>query len=1282
MSSSNKTTSRGGKGSKTAGDAGGKKTDGKTDTGTNKSTNKSQQPQSYELTLAQIKDRKSDDPTLKDKVKQVMDTTFKSEEEVCLVLHDCDYDMDKAVIMLLEGHSQGAYATSVKKKKNRQTSTSKTETGDGGGTEDWDATTQNNTAGGAQQTGGGGGVGGSGSGGTTTAGTGGGGERERSRNRGGAPPRLSKGRGDSRGWRGREGPRGERGDRDGGDRTHGDDGRGGDNYRRGGGRMSNGPGRGGGGGRGGRGGRTGPRTYQPRDGGPRGSHNRNTVDTWEDTSQMNSQNGMKKRNNNDNFPQPEEWDNEEYRGTLGGVDTWEDTFPQPEDWDNEEYTGSLADTKVFTPSQAMEAAAAVAAAAASLNAANAAAGVPDLSASMVVTSSTVDKSTTDPTQVDLSQHSTSSSAAAALTQALEMRATQQQVVQQQHVAPVHLQQPQSTTLTAAQSQYLSQLTQQNSDSMKVAAQQVATAPSSYQGTTNQYTASAANAYSAQSYGPSANSYGGAGNLQDPQSVVVQSQQPTQQQRTKTQRARVPPPSKIPASAVEMPGDLNSIGFLDVQFGGMDLVSDTTTFDDVTNKYTTSSASVVVSGGSNVLDNTSSSVQQTSQQQVTQNSLDLSSTSNQTPSASVMDSYSASTHQVVSSKQQVAQSNISTALGQNQILSNTDSISQTTNDHLSSSTVAGSGYTSSSRGVVQSNNAVQTAIETVNKSTDVSHNTYSQPQSNSYQSYQSQKSSQSAYQTPAGYNTTYSTNTQVTSSASSYPTNQSTNSYSNSQTSNSGYNQSTVNNSSSYQTNSYQTASSYQNVTPAFSSISNQPTSSFPSNNQSSGYQTNPSQSVYAAAAAGINNTNSYPNQYNSYNTQSTNHKLTSTGGSSAKDVQQQVQYDTSGVNTGGGSQVSQGSVGVGSVNQGVNSQSSGGVNQANVVSSVNTTPTLAALSQTTTSVNTKVTTTSTAKSGVVPNIPPGVAPMMGTQYIMGQAGMPFYQQPVYSFEELQLLQQRIPHMTTGYYDIPYQAPTSLATGAERGASLASVAYSMSDGRFTRADNNASPVPSTISQQISTTTQAHQAQPMLNATALPPGYAYFYNTSMMPGGYQYGTPAIYSQMPTATNAHGSTTSQYPKPGSYGSGYNSAYDALSQSQDYNKSAYVGGPNQSQNKAGVAVTTGSSATDLTSMYGKSHVALGKVNSYDKQGFHSGTPPPFNLAGSQSAGLAPSGQYTPHLFIPTMAPHQTHHSTTLMHQPLHQDTANSSGQRSQTSSQAKPGSKQAYQTSYWNQA
>lgn len=37
------------------------------------------------------------------------------------------------------------------------------------------------------------------------------------------------------------------------------------------------------------------------------------------------------------------------------LENW-DTFPSPEDWDNEEYTGSLADTKVFTPSGGAESA--------------------------------------------------------------------------------------------------------------------------------------------------------------------------------------------------------------------------------------------------------------------------------------------------------------------------------------------------------------------------------------------------------------------------------------------------------------------------------------------------------------------------------------------------------------------------------------------------------------------------------------------------------------------------------------------------------------------------------------------------------------------------------------------------------------------------------------------------------------------------------------------------------------------------------------------------------------
>lgn len=87
----------------------------------------------------------------------------------------------------------------------------------------------------------------------------------------------------------------------------------------------------------------------------------------------------------------------------------------------------------------------------------------------------------------------------------------------------------------------------------------------------------------------------------------------------------------------------------------------------------------------------------------------------------------------------------------------------------------------------------------------------------------------------------------------------------------------------------------------------------------------------------------------------------------------------------------------------------------------------------------------------------------------------------------------------------YQTPTTLSTGRE--GTIGSVAYSMPDGRFTRADSNASPVPSTLSQP--TATGQHTGGPILNPT-LPPGYmeAYYYGGGMLPGSYQYGTPTLY------------------------------------------------------------------------------------------------------------------------------------------------------------------------------
>lgn len=50
-------------------------------------------------------------------------------------------------------------------------------------------------------------------------------------------------------------------------------------------------------------------------------------------------------------------------------------------------------------------------------------------------------------------------------------------------------------------------------------------------------------------------------------------------------------------------------------------------------------------------------------------------------------------------------------------------------------------------------------------------------------------------------------------------------------------------------------------------------------------------------------------------------------------------------------------------------------------------------------------------TSVMSNIPPpGVTSVMSTPYIMGQ--VPYFQQPVYSFEDMQLLQQRLPHMVS------------------------------------------------------------------------------------------------------------------------------------------------------------------------------------------------------------------------------------------------------------------------------
>lgn len=56
--------------------------------------------------------------------------------------------------------------------------------------------------------------------------------------------------------------------------------------------------------------------------------------------------------------------------------------------------------------------------------------------------------------------------------------------------------------------------------------------------------------------------------------------------------------------------------------------------------------------------------------------------------------------------------------------------------------------------------------------------------------------------------------------------------------------------------------------------------------------------------------------------------------------------------------------------------------------------------------------------------------------------------------------------------------------------------------------------------------------------------------------------------------------------------------------------------------------------------------IQSYEKPAFHTGTPPPFNLAGSGTSPMA--ANYTP-MFISTMPAAAQHHSP-LMHHQLHQ--------------------------------
>ncbi|XP_074991617.1 ubiquitin-associated protein 2-like isoform X4 [Calonectris borealis] len=326
-----------------------------------------------------------------------------------------------------------------------------------------------------------------------------------------------------------------------------------------------------------------------------------------------------------------------------------------------------------------------------------------------------------------------------------------------------------------------------------------------------------------------------------------------------------------------------------------------------------------------------------------------------------------------------------------------------------------------------------------------------------------------------------------------------------------------------------------------------------------------------------------------------------------------------------------------------------------------------------------------------PNLPQGVPPLLHNQYIVGPGGLlPAY--PIYGYDDLQMLQSRLP---MDYYGITFPAPATL-TG--RDGSLANNPYSGDVTKFGRGDS-ASPAPATtLAQPQQNQTQTHHTtqQPFLNPT-LPPGYSYtglpyYAGVPGVPSAFQYG-PTMFVP-PASAKQHGvnlnTASTPFQQASGYGQhGYGAGYDDLTQGTaagDYSKGGYSGS-SQAQNKSagtgpGKGVSVTSSNTGVPDISGS---VYNKTQTFDKQGFHAGTPPPFSLpsalgsTGPLNPGAAPG--YAPAPFLHILPAHQQPHSQ-MLHHHLQQDGQGGSGQRNQPSTmqQKSQATKTAYGTSpYW---
>jgi len=467
-------------------------------------------PTSEQLRLAQITQSADTnmDPQRKAKISQVMDITGKSEDEVATALFDCAWDETKAIELLLEEGGLGSWETTGQKKKKKA---EKDDTGkeNEDWNEDFDPNNQFSD------------------------------NRERSRNRG--PPRLRNRGGSTVQGGGREGEQWKSREFQENERNfEGGRGRGG----RGMGPRSRGGGQGGM-----------PPRQRGRGGGPRGFSNRGEfgergeraerpvvesgglgqIDTWNPIGQ--EQQDQRQQQRHHKLQNKDAFDN---------AGNWGDDFPTAEDWDNDEYTGSLSDTKVFTPSGS-SAKAVGEPVNGSVSHPAVGSGSSHPASQPTPANNSLGSSYSQP--IDLSTLLKPGGLAGGGASAAPGGPTQ------------HSQYNQTATQDLKSAIGIGgkvggeQLAPGygSSSSMSYSSGTVPGVPSPYTSTASHQTSSFNSPAPGSAFSPikpAAVTNGSGGSSKA------------------LPRARLPPPSKIPSSAVEMPGD--SLSNLDVQFGGMDL----------------------------------------------------------------------------------------------------------------------------------------------------------------------------------------------------------------------------------------------------------------------------------------------------------------------------------------------------------------------------------------------------------------------------------------------------------------------------------------------------------------------------------------------------------------------------------------------------------------------------------------------------------------------------------------------------------------------------------------